>query len=420
MISPDEAKKLMDEAEIRKENDLTLECLLSFSGKPTRDKIVDMLPPLGKATLSYNPDEDNFADFLEKFDTHISIGEFYEFASDLFDCIWQCNMISFGWPDSLSRQIRNNQTLFLMQWYDLFGFASTMYQETIDKIWNNDIKKKKYLNDMAWACISIYGKDVMEWFYEGWKKYTCNLPMFLNDSDHVDEEKKNKMKDYFVNVLPYYTGRLINKLIIKATNEAIKLPYSLSGLSEPIDISYEDQFPIYVYSKACHCIKCERKFGIKTICDVQALVQTVDNRWIPIGIQYCQGCNKGLINEEILDSYNAKYGQLMFERSYSDEEQKVLALKAKNFSKDSVLSRCGYSIGKNITREQRQAILEYIINSKKASKAQIQELITFFIRFHNHPRYKNACDCWKEDLLFVVNYKIDEQPSRGRGVFRHT
>lgn len=225
-----------------------------------------------------------------------------------------------------------------------------------------------------------------------------------------------KMADDFFENLPYNTGRLINKLIVEATGEKVGLPYEVRKITNgSVDIS-NATFPIFVYKNVCHCIKYEQKYGVKTICDRQALVQTLKKQWVPIGIQYCQGCNKGFINQEILDSYNKKYGQILFERSYSDEEKVLLS--AKGLAKDSVLSRCGYSVEKGIDKEYRQNVLAYVLDSKKATKDEVQELLSFFIRFHKQANFASARQCWREDLSFVVNYKIDNQALIGKAVFK--
>lgn len=152
--------------------------------------------------------------------------------------------------------------------------------------------------------IGRYGHYIRDWYYDSYLKFQ---PTF--SFDPPSQALILKMADDFFENLPYNTGRLINKLIVEATGEKVGLPYEVRKIDNgSIDIS-NATFPIFVYKNVCHCIKCEQKYGVKTICDRQALVQTSKKQWVPIGIQYCQGCNKGFINQEILDSYNKGMGK---------------------------------------------------------------------------------------------------------------
>ena len=79
-----------------------------------------------------------------------------------------------------------------------------------------------------------------------------------------------------------------------------------------------------------------------------------------------------------------------------------------NFQPDSILSRCGYSVKEGISQNYRQTVLAYILDSKKATKHEILEMISGFIRIR-HNRMPGACRRWEEDLLFVSPYKIQNQ-----------
>lgn len=300
------------------------------------------------------------------------------------------------------------------RWYELFGFQSHTVLQLLKINLERKAAAKKQLNILkkeAQMSIGLYGHYIRDWYYDSYLKFQ---PTF--SFDPPSQALILKMADDFFENLPYNTGRLINKLIVEATGEKVGLPYEVRKIDNgSVDIS-NATFPIFVYKNVCHCIKCEQKYGVKTICDRQALVQTSKKQWVPIGIQYCQGCNKGFINQEILDSYNKRYGQILFERSYFDEEKVLLS--AKDLAKDSVLSRCGYSVEKGIDKEYRQNVLAYVLDSKKATKDEVQELLSFFIRFHKQANFASARQCWREDLSFVVNYKIDNQALIGKAVFK--
>ena len=403
--------RLVQEQIQTSEKDLMIACVQEIESNPTRKQIVEKLPPLGKAALFYNPEKDNFFNLLETYNVPLSTDEYIEFVNDLF-----FDTFAIRYVDDTEKNRYETFTQSVSRWYELFGFQSRAILQLL-KI-NLERKKnpkyKKQLNiskKKVQLSYGRYGYYIKEWYSDSFRKFQPHISL-----DPPNQELLLKMADDFFENLPYNTGRLINKLIVEAAGEKVSLPYEVRKIANgSVDIS-NATFPIFVYKNVCHCIKCEQKYGVRTICDRQALVQTPKKQWVPIGIQYCQGCNKGFINQEILDSYNEKYGQILFERSYSDEEK--VPLSAKGLAKDSVLSRCGYSVEKGIDKEYRQNVLAYILDSKKATKDEVQELLSFFIRFHKQANFASARQCWREDLSFVVNYKIDKQALMGKAVFK--
>lgn len=401
--------QMMQEQLQRAENDLTLACFQEIEGVLTRKQIIEKLPPLGKAALAYDPAKDNFFDLLDKYAVPMTDEEYIAFVNGLFFDTFGIRYVAY--------EEKNRYEVFAQsasRWYELFGFQSHAVLQLLKINLERKAAAKKQLNILkkeAQMSIGLYGHYIRDWYYDSYLKFQ---PTF--SFDPPSQALILKMADDFFENLPYNTGRLINKLIVEATGEKVGLPYEVRKIDNgSVDIS-NATFPIFVYKNVCHCIKCEQKYGVKTICDRQALVQTPKKQWVPIGIQYCQGCNKGFINQEILDSYNKKYGQILFERSYSDEEKVLLS--AKELAKDSVLSRCGYSVEKGIDKEYRQNVLAYVLDSKKATKDEVQELLSFFIRFHKQANFASARQCWREDLSFVVNYKIDNQTLIGKAVFK--
>ena len=101
MMDYSELEKLMAESKVREENDLGLACFQNCDGRPNRSGIFNKLPPLGKAALSYAPEEVEFANLLEKFDTNITSREFYDFAVGLFDSVLASKSIGIGCPQDL-------------------------------------------------------------------------------------------------------------------------------------------------------------------------------------------------------------------------------------------------------------------------------------------------------------------------------
>lgn len=399
---------------INPEDDLNFACLQKINGVPTREQIVEQLPPLGRAALSYNPEKDDFFVLMEEYGVPLTDEEYISFVTDLFFNMLAAHYTGLGTEPSVIRETFNARSESYWLWYEHFGFKSKKFQNIHEKVDTSRRESKGYsklMEQLSNESSTSYGYHLHKWFME------CYRKIMGSDSYSIyrqaDKKEQLAMADDFFESLPYNTGRLINKLIIEITGESVLLPFRVRDIMNgQIDISNNQQFPIYVYSHICHCIKCEQKHGVPTICDRQALVQTLTGKWVAIAIQYCQGCNKGFINQEILDSYRKKFGDLLFERYYS--ESNMIPLGTNKFGKDSILSRCGYSVEKGTTKESRQTILAYILDSKKATKAEIQELISFFIQFHKQPQFANARQCWREDLFFVVNYEIETQSLIGR------
>ena len=180
------------------------------------------------------------------------------------------------------------------------------------------------------------------------------------------------------------------------------------GPDIPLNLSYEPNTKVWVYAERCHCAACQKKYGRNTIQNRTALVETITHKTIQMTVQFCTGCGKYYMNLSTFQQYCKKYGGILLECVMTPElcQQNASWL---NFRPDTVLSRCGYSVREGIPQEYRQTVLAYILDSGRASKHEILELITRFIRIR-HTRMPAACKRWEEDLLFVSRYQIQRQP----------
>lgn len=166
---------------------------------------------------------------------------------------------------------------------------------------------------------------------------------------------------------------------------------------------------VQVYANKCHCHKCSEKYQQNTIRNRTAVVQTVNGKAVDVNVMFCMGCGQYFINIKALEQYKKLYGGLLFEYTLSSDLIKS-QFSWFDFAPDSVLSRCGYTVKEGVSREYRQAILRYILETGKASKFQIIELISSFIDWRaGRPQYEGACDRWQEDIQFVSNYQIQRQ-----------
>lgn len=174
---------------------------------------------------------------------------------------------------------------------------------------------------------------------------------------------------------------------------------------------------IVLYSKMCHCSKCSKKFSQDTIVDCTALVTTKKGNIIPVTAQYCSGCSTFFMNYEVFESYNRKYGGLKFncelDRSFIGRGAII------GFADDSFLSRAGYSVKASVSQRKRQVILAELLDSGQATKWEITEKISEFIKLRRgNPDMANAIACWEEDIAFVADYDAEKQKKVGRATFK--
>lgn len=168
---------------------------------------------------------------------------------------------------------------------------------------------------------------------------------------------------------------------------------------------------IYVFAEKCYCRSCVERYGLNTTESQTALVSTISGKTVPVNVQYCNRCGCYYMNVRTYKDYCNRYGHLLLEIHYTEEFTTGSYDSFRGFAKDSILSRCGYSVKQGIPATTRQKILIYIMESKRATKWQIIDLISGFISLNSSlPRMSGAVDRWSEDLTFVNNYKLGSQP----------
>ncbi len=166
---------------------------------------------------------------------------------------------------------------------------------------------------------------------------------------------------------------------------------------------------ILVYAKKCHCYGCQKKYGVNTIRNRAAIVDTLSGKSVQVNTMFCIGCGRYFMNYTSFSQYSKHYGGFLLEFRFTLELQDKVG-NYMNFAADSVLSRCGYRVREGFPKEHRRAILQYILDTGKASKKQIVELLSGFISLRSrNTSFDGACDRWKEDIYFVNQYRIDEQ-----------
>jgi hypothetical protein len=210
--------------------------------------------------------------------------------------------------------------------------------------------------------------------------------------------------------------KVIEKMMMREREEREK-KFGKLAKYQPIDgvnLSYglpQDK-KVNLYSLFCHCSACIEKYGTDTIVDCNALVATRKGALERVTVQFCQGCGRYFMNYATFEAYNKRYGGILCECTFSNVNGQYE--NEFGFAPDSILSRCGYSVKAEISQDERQCILQFILDSGRASKWELQELMSRFINIRmNMPSMQGAIERWKEDIAFVADYKADAQTDVG-------
>ena len=175
--------------------------------------------------------------------------------------------------------------------------------------------------------------------------------------------------------------------------------------------SLHESRSIFVYAKKCGCESCKRKYGRDTITDRKALVLTAAGESVEIHVQFCMGCGQYYINLKSYYAYRKLYGDLLLTLQF-DDSISCAEDAWQRFAQDSVLSRNGYSVKAGIPQIARQRVLSNILEEGLATKHEVIALLTQFIQLQKNT-LPEACSRWREDLLFVNQYKIGQEKSAG-------
>ena len=140
-----------------------------------------------------------------------------------------------------------------------------------------------------------------------------------------------------------------------------------------------------------------------------------------IDVYYSKRQNKYFINEESYRQYRMRYG-LPYVHLVADEYDGDMDYG--NLRKNSELNLYGYTVAKaaEMTTGERQRLLQQLMDNGLMSKHQIVNHLEWLIHSQSgRIRMEDACDCWREDLRFVNNYRLNAQRKiRGRFVYGKT
>lgn len=161
-----------------------------------------------------------------------------------------------------------------------------------------------------------------------------------------------------------------------------------------------DELPVvYVFSQKT--ITSFEKYSMVTV--------FVRNCWThklnPFNVYYSEEKDMYFINKSSYDAYREKYGLPFLRLIPGEYSEKNYDLRT-----ESQLHIYGYSLEHGNTKARRQEILAFLIDSGIMKKSQIQNHIEWLINTHRDSlHYENACEKWRDDLLFTNEYKIATQ-----------
>ena len=203
----------------------------------------------------------------------------------------------------------------------------------------------------------------------------------------------------------------------KPISEEIKPEPSVVEQIPESEIKY-----VIVYKRDCTCLSCERAGHYPNMENYSLCVNNLNDEEVLIPVYRCDICGRFYVSEIILKQYEKRYGKLLFQRIsertlfgsyYEDYDYDEY-----RYEDDTILSRCGYSAQINDPCE-RWAILEYIMLSGKATKAEISDLLNYFIADRGKRCYK-ACPNWERDLKYISDYNIETHHRVYKFVFKRS
>lgn len=171
---------------------------------------------------------------------------------------------------------------------------------------------------------------------------------------------------------------------------------------------------LYLYKGNCIRCKC---YSNHQIISATAMIKTEQKERVPINVEYCTECEKFIMAYSSYERYRKRYKFLIIKLQEVDENggfPKGFYASLKQNDK-SPLKLAGYNVDAAIglSSEERHQILLLILNEGVLPKYRVCEYLRYFIsQGEPQDNKQNAVTKWREDLEFVENYMIEEQPEQ--------
>lgn len=146
-----------------------------------------------------------------------------------------------------------------------------------------------------------------------------------------------------------------------------------------------------------------------TIESVTGILLGKNGETIKLNTNYCPQCRKCFISYNEYTNYRQRYGALLGNIKIANGS---FVTSDTDLAEESILHICGYSVSQtdNLSKTERHAVLQYLIDSKVSSKPEIISYLEFFIRRNGkRQNLEEAVRRWKEDINWVRDYQINRQ-----------
>lgn len=223
-------------------------------------------------------------------------------------------------------------------------------------------------------------------------KYCKNCEKYF-----MSKERSDKL-NYSIPKFRYRAIDVLSRKEMEELNKSIPKKYSID------EITY-----IIVYKHHCTCLGCEKKDHFPVMREYALYVNNIEGDIIKVPVFQCSVCGRFFVSDELLKRFEKACGRLLFERRSEAKEFGIReAYNEYEYAEDTVLSRCGYST-RIENPKTRWDILEYILNTRKATKAEVCNILSSFI-YQRSSRCYIAKPRWETDLEYISRYKIEQHP----------
>lgn len=165
--------------------------------------------------------------------------------------------------------------------------------------------------------------------------------------------------------------------------------------------SPEDVTEIYVYYKLKNiCVTNKHNVISETL----LLTNILNEQDIMFNVYHCLDCDEYFINYEVLQNYFSK-------GVFPDIRYVIMSEEDNQWKSKSTLFMYGYNVKNgNLTENQRQKILSYIIDNNIMTKHEIIRNIQSKVDYNGRKKGNEAAkEKWEKDILFVSRYSTKNQ-----------
>lgn len=259
-----------------------------------------------------------------------------------------------------------------------------------------------------------------------------NTMHFLSISDvkatHEEFEKKLYLASTRINSLTnildctqlaqqiesYIDELLRYKMYFNATRNLANAISSYNQM-HPTDLKFNPANNILYFYKA-NCIKCKQRHNNQIISATAMIMAKSDER-VPINVEYCTKCKKFFMAYSLFEMYRKKYKFLIVKlQKVTDNGEFPSNYGGGLYQADmSPLRLAGYSVSfaEGLSPTERHQLLANIIREGILPKYKVIDYLRYFISMNeDRNQMELAVQKWKEDLLFVLNYRLNEQPAQ--------